>query len=302
VETTSSLSSTVDDTPPLEQVLQLSGTDARQVLQGQTTADFQKAEFGAQFHAAFCNPKGRVLADVLAVVVAEDTVLMRGRQSVMAKLAAHLKPFLAFSKSALTTPDLAVCCYRNETALTFDPKRALIDEKNGVFSSITVSRGKGFAEYWHKGETTINEDPSNEVSLARVDFENARARIEAATIGAYLPQDLNYDLNETVSFTKGCYTGQEIVARLHYRGTPKRRLFRAILSKTPGRPLPGESISNSEGKRVGSVVNLLPLDEELGLLLEVTPDATSKPLFIGETRLTLSSLAPCHPVADQSTG
>ena len=62
----------------------------------------------------------------------------------------------------------------------------------------------------------------------------ARARVELDTIGAYLPQDLNYDLNGTVSFTKGCYTGQEIVARLHYRGTPKRRLYRAVIDDTGG--------------------------------------------------------------------
>lgn len=300
METSSSLLSAADT--PLEQVLQLSGADARLVLQGQTTADFQRAEVGALLHAAFCNPKGRVLADALAVVVAEDTVLIRGRQPVMTKLAAHLKPYIAFSKSTLTTLDLTVCCYRNVAALNFDPNRALIDQQNGLLSAITVSRGMEFVEYWHTNDATIATDPSGEVSIARVDFETARARIESNTIGAYLPQDLNYDLNETVSFTKGCYTGQEIVARLHYRGTPKRRLFRATLSETADWPASGESIRNSEGQQVGSLVNLLPLDGEMGALLEVMPDATTAPLFVGEKRFTLSSLAPCHPVADQSTG
>jgi folate-binding protein YgfZ len=283
VETSSSLSSAFD-TPP-EQVLQLSGADARLVLQGQTTADFQKADVGTQLHAAFCNPKGRVLADTLAIVVAEDTVLMRGRQSVMTKLAAHLKPYIAFSKSTLTTLDLAVCCYLNKAAQNLDPNHVLIDRQN-----------------WHNSDATIAADPNDEVSIARVDFETSRARIESNTIAAFLPQDLNYDLNETVSFTKGCYTGQEIVARLHYRGTPKRRLFRATLSETADPPAPGESIRNSEGQHVGSLVNLLPLDGEIGALLEVMPDATTTPLFVGDQQLTLSSLAPCHPVADQSTG
>jgi folate-binding protein YgfZ len=300
VETSSSLSSAFD-TPP-EQVLQLSGADARLVLQGQTTADFQKAEVGTQLHAAFCNPKGRVLADTLAVVVAEDTVLMRGRQSVMTKLAAHLKPYIAFSKSTLMTLDLAVCCYRNKAAQNLDPNHVLIDRHNGVLSVIAVGRGMGFTEHWHSSDATIVADPKDEVSIARVDFETARARIESNTIAAFLPQDLNYDLNETVSFTKGCYTGQEIVARLHYRGTPKRRLFRATLSETAEPPAPGESIRNSEGQHVGSLVNLSPLDGEIGALLEVMPDATTTPLFVGDKQLTLSSLAPCHPVADQSTG
>ena len=286
----------------LESVLQLSGADARLFLQGQTTADFKKAAVGAQLHAAFCNSKGRVLADTLAVVVAEDIVLLRGRESVMTELAIHLKPYLAFSKSALTRLDLTVHCHRVESAAIIDPERAEIYEKNGALSAVAIGRGKGFVEYWHTGEAPIRHDSGGAISLTHVDFEMARARIEATTVGAYLPQDLDYDLNGTVSFSKGCYTGQEIVARLHYRGTPKRRLYRATLPDTAQRPVPGDGISNEEGQRVGSLVNILSLNGQLGALLEVVPEATSTPLFINESQLPLLSLAACHPVADQSIG
>ena len=94
----------------------------------------------------------------------------------------------------------------------------------------------------------------------------ARARVETQTIGQYLPQDLNFDLNETVSFTKGCYTGQEIVARLHYRGTPKRRLHRALSTVTAA---PGEILINDSNQPVGSVVNQLSRDEITYLLIEL---------------------------------
>jgi len=52
----------------------LTGPDAKKVLQGQTTADFESAQPGQHLFATFCNPKGRVLADVLAVVVQDDTL------------------------------------------------------------------------------------------------------------------------------------------------------------------------------------------------------------------------------------
>ena len=82
------------DTPPqpadpvnTDLVMTLAGTDAIHFLQGQTTADFENAEPGALRFAAFCNPKGRVIADVLAVIVSAEHVMMRGRQAVMTALA-----------------------------------------------------------------------------------------------------------------------------------------------------------------------------------------------------------------------
>ena len=63
-----------------------------------------------------------------------------------------------------------------------------------------------------------------------------------------------------------------------------------------------DGISNEEGQRVGSLVNILSLNGQLGALLEVVPEATSTPLFINESQLPLLSLAACHPVADQSIG
>ena len=55
------------------------------------------------------------------------------------------------------------------------------------------------------------------------------AEVQAATADEFIPQMLNYDVSGHVSFTKGCYTGQEVVARLHYRGTAKRRAFPVML-------------------------------------------------------------------------
>ena len=95
---------------------------------------------------------------------------------------------------------------------------------------IEIPRGDGIIERWQASEFSAPTHDTALLPLAEVDIITARARVELDTIGAYLPQDLNYDLNGTVSFTKGCYTGQEIVARLHYRGTPKRRWYRARLT------------------------------------------------------------------------
>jgi hypothetical protein len=120
-------------------------------------------------------------------------------------------------------------------------------------------------------------------------------------MGAYLPQDLNYDLNGTVSFTKGCYTGQEIVARLHYRGTPKRRLYRALLNGTLDAIAPGARLSNATNRAVGSVVNRVSQGDLQQVLIELTPEAARDSVLLGEPTRALSAIQACYEEADQST-
>ena len=90
--------------------MRLSGSGGREFLHGQTTADFSDCGVGSFRYAAFCNPKGRVLADVLAVITDEQEVLLRGRATVMAALAEHLKPYLGFSRCSLTPTDWRIGC------------------------------------------------------------------------------------------------------------------------------------------------------------------------------------------------
>ncbi|MCB1733271.1 MAG: tRNA-modifying protein YgfZ, partial [Halieaceae bacterium] len=84
-------------------------------------------------------------------------------------------------------------------------------------------------------------------------------RIAAATSGEFIPQMLNYDLTGQVSFSKGCYTGQEVIARMHYRGKPKRRLYLASLTQGElaggDPPAPGLALYSAGEQSVGTVVN-----------------------------------------------
>jgi folate-binding protein YgfZ len=170
---------------------------------------------------------------------------------------------------------------------------------------IEIPRGDGIIEYWQASESAAPSQDTALLPLAEVDMITARARVELDTIGAYLPQDLNYDLNGTVSFTKGCYTGQEIVARLHYRGTPKRRLYRASLDNTLDEMhdtiAPGARLSNQANRAVGSVVNLAGQNNAQQVLIELTPDAASDSVFLGEPERALSAIQACFEDSDQST-
>ena len=296
------------DTPPhtadpvdTDLVMTLSGADAIHFLQGQTTADFENAEPGAVLFAAFCNPKGRVIADVLAVVVSAEQVMVRGRKAVMAALAVHLKPYLSFSKSTLTDSDWCISCRTVDATEPTPGHTALVHHDADAIVRIEIPRGDDIIECWQGSVSAAPRAATALLPLAEVDMKTARARVELDTMGAYLPQDLNYDLNGTVSFTKGCYTGQEIVARLHYRGTPKRRLYRALVKDTLDAIAPGARLSNAANRAVGSVVNRARQGDVQQVLIELTPEATSDSVLLGEPARTLTAIRACYEETDQST-
>ena len=282
-------------------VMTLAGADAIHFLQGQTTADFENTEPGAVRFAAFCNPKGRVIADVLAIVVSNDQVMLRGRQAVMTALATHLKPYLSFSKSTLSDSHWRISCEKIGAQRSATEHAARLQYDADTLVRIDIPRSDDITESWRVSGTAAHSQTAEPLALAEVDIMTARARVELETIGAYLPQDLNYDLNGTVSFTKGCYTGQEIVARLHYRGTPKRRLYRAVIDDTGGTVAPGSRLSNASNRAVGSVVNHASIRGAQQALIELTPEAASDSVLLEDPQHTLSAIEACYEESDHST-
>lgn len=98
----------------------------------------------------------------------------------------------------------------------------------------------------------------------------------------FTPHMLNLDLLDAVNLDKGCYTGQEIIARTHYRGASKRRLLRFASSE----PVSASDKIYEGGRKVGDVVNAIGTN-----LLAVVPlDKSDAPLTIGNVRLTLETL------------
>ena len=282
-------------------VMTLAGADAIHFLQGQTTADFENTEPGAVRFAAFCNPKGRVIADVLAIVVSNDQVMLRGRQAVMTALATHLKPYLSFSKSTLSDSHWRISCEKIGAQTSATEHAARLQYDADTLVRIDIPRSDDMTESWRVSGTAAHSQTAEPLALAEVDIMTARARVEFDTIGAYLPQDLNYDLNGTVSFTKGCYTGQEIVARLHYRGTPKRRLYRAVIDDTGGTVAPGSRLSNASNRAVGSVVNHASIRGTQQALIELTPETASDSVLLEDPQHTLSAIEACYEESDHST-
>lgn len=255
-----------------EALLQLEGIDAKKFLQGQTTADFDTAVTGDVLAGAFCDVKGRVLADFLAAIISDSLILLRLDQGICEQLINRLKPYLMFSKSTLTHTDTRIF-----GATTAEPVSLNItDQFSRQGDAVVLQRDNIHAEFWLLDSQ--GEMPLVTTALEywqRASILRGEARISLDTVGKYLPQDLNYDLNGWVNFKKGCYTGQEIIARLHYRGKPKRRLVIAHYDGVS--PMqPGTALYTAErAQAVGSVVKAAMIDQQQWLLIECIENGLS---------------------------
>lgn len=134
-------------------------------------------------------------------------------------------------------------CVRDGDTFVLRCPAALIDT---LIQRLTLFRFRAKVEF------SQSEAPDSSRERVADQFANGIARISVPQSESFTPHMLNLDLLHAVSFDKGCYTGQEIVARTHYRGATKRRMhkFRG------GSASPGDKLTR-DGKSVGEVVNAM---------------------------------------------
>jgi folate-binding protein YgfZ len=120
-----------------------------------------------------------------------------------------------------------------------------------------------------RGEPLPECDPGDRETWRLDDIRAGVPEITAATSGLFVSQMLNLDLLDAISFSKGCYTGQEVIARAHYRGQVKRRMQRFFTDSTV-ELVPSERVQLADG-RSAQIVMASPTEEGEQEFLAVTP-------------------------------
>lgn len=216
------------------------GADAAAFLHGQLTNDFTGLGLGEARLAAMCSAKGRMLASFVGFKRSHDEIWLACRGDLLAATLKRLRMFVLRAKAQLDDA--------SESAVLFGLSGAqsqawlhraqadaatlpvwghrLLD--NGA-SVVRLPDGAG-RQRWllaAPAEATAEiEDALPALNLDAWDWlevQSGVAPVQAATVEAFVPQMLNYELVGGVNFQKGCYPGQEVVARSQYRGTLKRR-------------------------------------------------------------------------------
>lgn len=255
-------------------LLQAEGGDAVTFLQGQVTNDVRLLDGSNSHYAGYCNPKGRMLA-LFLVFAHHDRLHLQLHGGLKEAVLKRLRMYVLRSKVVLTDASDTVI----RLGIAGPESTALLERIFGnapqtphallTLPEATLLRLPGPAPryevfcapeqapaLWHQLKTTAT--PVGADAWEWLEIQTGIPDVTPSTVEAFVPQMLNLDLLGGINFKKGCYTGQEIVARTHYLGKVKRR---TVLAHIPGdrRPLPGDPIHAADGTDpVGEIVRTAP--------------------------------------------
>lgn len=298
-------------------LLLVKGPDASKFLQGQVTCDLSELSAPITRIGAQCNPKGRILLSFRALQMDADTIALRIPASMMDKAKSSLGKYIVFSKAKLHDEGEYTLfgIYGDGARQTAETIfTALPAENDGWLAkdgNFLIQLAQDRFEVWVKSaEPTAFEqqlvDSTVDSDLNNWELFNIRsgiADIYPETVELFTPQEINYQLVNGINFRKGCYTGQEIVARLHYRGKLKRHMYRLEFNgnqlPTPGAVLVNATSRNACGHIVTAAFTADNHIEVLASLLDEQLDQVS--LETSAEILNRLPLPYAIPTADETT-
>lgn len=215
-------------------LLNVRGSDAKKLLQGQLTCDVEKLKPGESTLGAHCNPQGRIIS-LFYLFQHEEAYYLLMPVSMIPIAANALKKYAIFYKVELTdvSDHFAIKghSHSNETDAAYFQWIPL------PHSSRVLSISKRGAQSTSEKTTDLSQKNAWKI----LDIEEGLPAIYPETSGKFLPHELALPQLGAVHFEKGCYTGQEIIARMHYRGKLKT-LLRSFKIQTENLPPLGSDI------------------------------------------------------------
>jgi folate-binding protein YgfZ len=226
---------------PVRALLHFRGADAAKFLQGQLSNDMRLLAADRWTFAGLHNPQGRVLAVLRIAALEPDHIIALLPADLAERVATVLRRYVLRAKVAISCEPPA------------STERAL-----GLIAARLPDAAQALLPPAHA-----------------LDIAAGIPQVYAATSGAFVAQMLNLDCIGAVSFHKGCYTGQEIIARAHYRGRMKRRMQRFVAA--PGAVLaPGQAVTLGDG-RSATIVDAAVRGDGGAEFLAVAPLTTAEP-------------------------
>jgi folate-binding protein YgfZ len=296
---------------PLEQgLIEIKGPDSAKFLQGQVSCDVRELADKTTRLGAQCNIKGRMLLCFRAIQPENERIILRVHTGLVANGLASLGKYIVFSKAKLAdiTQDYrclgiagaqATALIKNVFALEF----AQNDEWQAAGKNLIIRIAEDRYECWlaigqadNQANAILDQlraqtTPAEQNLWNLLNIQAGIGDITPETYESFTPQAINFQLVNGINFRKGCYTGQEIVARLHYRGTLKRHMYRFEFALTDqALPIPGSELKNAEGKTVGEVILAAYRDNQMGELLGSVVDDERVAIYLTNNPQKLSLL------------
>jgi hypothetical protein len=257
-------------------LIRVSGEDAGTFLQGQFTNDTQMLSEERSQLSAYCSAKGRMLAN-FRLFMRQGSYFMQMPKVPHANMLQRLPLFILMSQVSvedmsdqLVRIGLAGINAQELLAKSFAQVPAEIDGviQQGELTLIKLANtpdryeiigtADAVIELWK--ELAEQVPPANPDYWSLLDIRAGIPTVHEQTVDAFVPQMTNMQLINGVSFTKGCYTGQEVVARMKYLGKLKRRMYLAHTASAE-RPKPGDALfspDSDSGQGAGRIVDARP--------------------------------------------
>ena len=251
-------------------LLRFDGDEAQLFLHNQLSCDVARLAPGLSTYGAYCTAKGRVLASFL-LWQSQQSYFMQLPSPLCEPIQKQLAKFILRSKvkASVASGDWSIVGVAGEDAGVL-VQRAVGDAPRAVHAVIHTQTATVIRLPGNRYEIVARRDKTTGIldtlsaSASKADPEHwewleIRAgipTITSATQEAFVPQMVNLDLIGGVSFEKGCYPGQEIVARMHYRGTLKQRMYLASVAGIDS-PVPGDKLYSATfgDQACGAIVN-----------------------------------------------
>lgn len=277
-------------------LLALSGADAMTFLQGQVTNDVMLLAGNNAHYTGYCTPKGRMLALFLAF--AHTTPLQANRlhlqfnRMLLEPIMKRLKMYVMRSKVEIKDvsdetirfgfngPEAASILALSHANIPENDYELVNAKDCTILKLPSISNHARFeiftdaanaATIWNALKTKAT--PVGKPCWDWLEIQTGIPDVTPNTQEQFVPQMLNLDILNGINFKKGCYTGQEIVARTHYLGSVKRRTYLARLS-TLQTPLEGNKALDDAGNEVGQIVRVASnLDGSFDILIELRIEA-----------------------------
>lgn len=266
-------------------VLSVTGKDTVKFLQGQCTQNVAGLPIGMTSAGAFCTAKGRTVTNVWLLKRADDCIWMLCHATSAPILQAHLSKYIAFFRGTELKSEIDnYIGYGVNEALY----RQLVESNKLPSSAVAFNLNQQFHHIWlsiaDKNQSILDLlNQHQEIDITQWQAREIQQKLlwlDAEQVEQWIPQNISLDEMDGISFNKGCYTGQEVVARLHYKGQSKKRLYAVTWTEQ------ADSADKvyAQGKSIGELIQQVKTDQRYFGLAVLKTDSLNQPIYRDENQ------------------
>jgi hypothetical protein len=273
-------------------IIELKGDDSVEFLQGQMTQDIYSIQDSEATLTSILNPQGRIMSTALLFKWRESLMLVVNCE-IRDELIAWLSRFILRSDVQITKSEDCIFGLNQKnakklcSALNAETKDIGFESDTWCLKTIEADSGRTFLI--SKSDNFLDHLSVSTLSIKdwkMADINAGIPTIYRENIEKFIPQMVNLDLINGISFSKGCYTGQEIVARVQHKGKVKQRMFH-ITCKGNNKKIDSGTAILFEDDKVGTIIESAEDNGHTHALGVIKNDASKKRLVVNGTEIKL---------------